>query len=191
MNILVTGGAGYIGSHACKALAQAGYTPICYDNLERGHAWAVKWGPLEQGDILDRNRLDEVIRQYQPKAVMHFAGYISVEESVKAPQLYQRNNVEGSRVLIDAAVAHNIKQFIFSSTCAVHGIPNQQIITEDLLIKPINLYGESKSNIEKVLSDTANENNFSYVALRYFNAAGADSEGGLVKRMNPNHILFH
>ena len=189
-NILVTGGAGYIGSHACKALAKAGYTPICYDSLERGHEWAVKWGPLEQGNILDKTRLEEVLKQYQPEAVMHFAGYISVEESVKAPALYQRNNVEGSKVLIDAAVAHNIKQFIFSSTCAVHGIPNQQIITEDLPIKPINPYGESKAEIENVLRDTALKNDFAYVALRYFNAAGADRDGEIGEAHEPESHLI-
>jgi UDP-arabinose 4-epimerase len=122
-NILVTGGAGYIGSHACKALSKAGYRPIAYDNLSFGHEWAVQWGPLERGDILDRQRLEEVLKQHQPVAVMHFAAFTYVGESVTDPGKYYRNNVAGSLVLLEAMRDRNVDTIIFSSTCATYGIP--------------------------------------------------------------------
>lgn len=123
-NILVTGSAGYIGSHACKALAEAGsYTPIAYDNLVYGHPWAVRWGPLERGDMADKSRLDEVMILYKPEAVMHFAAYAYVRESVKKPVEYYRNNVAGSITLLEAVRDHGIDKFIFSSSSTVFGIP--------------------------------------------------------------------
>ena len=121
--VLVTGGAGYIGSHACKALSQAGYLPVTYDNLVYGHEWAVRWGPLEQGDILDRTRLDEVMNRYNPKAVMHFAAFAYVGKSVADPGKYYRNNVMGSLTLLEAMRDHGSRRFVFSSTCATYGIP--------------------------------------------------------------------
>ena len=121
--VLVTGGAGYIGSHACKALSQAGYLPVTYDNLAYGHEWAVKWGPLERGDILDQAGLDEVIKRYNPKAVMHFAAFAYVGESVADPGKYYRNNVLGSLTLLEAMRDHNVRHLVFSSTCATYGIP--------------------------------------------------------------------
>ena len=153
MNILVTGGAGYIGSHACKALANAGYTPVVYDNLVYGHEWAVKWGPFEKGDILDRKRLDEVISQYKPVAIMHFAAFAYVGESVEQPGKYYRNNVTGSLTLLEAMRDHGVPYIIFSSTCATYGEPEQIPIPENHKQSPINPYGHSKLMIEQMLSD--------------------------------------
>ena len=187
--ILVTGGAGYIGSHACKALAKAGYTPVCYDNLERGHTWAVQWGPLELGNILDRKRLDEVLHKYKPDAVMHFAAYAYVEESVKYPDRYYKNNIEGSFTLLDAVRAHGINRFIFSSSCAVYGMPQQGLIREDHPIAPINPYGEGKSAVENKLLEYSNSSDFQYVSLRYFNAAGADPDGETGESHDPETHL--
>ena len=175
--VLVTGGAGYIGSHACKALANAGYTPVAYDNLVYGHEWAVKWGPFEQGDILDRKRLDEVIKQYQPAAIMYFAAYAYVGESVEDPGKYYRNNVAGSLTLLEAMRDNDIKNFVFSSTCATYGEPEQIPIPEDHNQAPINPYGHSKLMIEQMLSDFEVAHNLKSVSLRYFNAAGADPDG--------------
>ena len=130
-SILVTGGAGYIGSHTCKALKQAGYTPVSYDNLVYGHEWAVKWGPLEIGDIADHERLNAVIQKYQPAAVMHFAAYAYVGESVENPGKYYRNNVAGTLTLLEAMRDNGIDKMIFSSSCATYGIPNEIPIPED------------------------------------------------------------
>jgi len=175
-NILVTGGAGYIGSHTCKALAKAGHTPIAYDNLKNGHRWAVKWGPLETGDIQDRERLDEVIKKYRPRAVVHFAAYAYVGESISDPGKYYRNNVAGSLTLIEAMRDHGIADIIFSSTCATYGIPDEIPLTEDHPQRPITPYGSSKLMIEQILSDFADAYEFKFVTLRYFNAAGADPD---------------
>jgi len=182
-NILVTGGAGYIGSHACKALAKAGYTPITYDNLVYGHESVVKWGPFEQGDILDRNRLDEVIKQYQPTAIMHFAAYAYVGESVDHPGKYYRNNVTGSLTLLETMRDHNIQNFIFSSTCATYGEPEQIPMTEAHKQAPINPY-------EQMLSDFDVAHNLKSVSLRYFNAAGADPEGETGEDHDPETHLI-
>ena len=173
-NVLVTGGAGYIGSHACKALAMMGYSPITYDNLVYGHDWAVKWGPLERGSILDRTRLNEVLSRYEPEAVMHFAAYTYVGESVTDPGKYYRNNVMGSLTLLEAARDHGIKRFVFSSTCATYGIPQLLPIREDALQAPINPYGASKLFVERMLRDFDAAYGVRSIALRYFNAAGAD-----------------
>ncbi|MFW2439061.1 MAG: UDP-glucose 4-epimerase GalE [Arenicellales bacterium] len=190
MNILVTGGAGYIGSHACKALAKAGYTPIAYDNLVYGHEWAVKWGPFEQGDILDRERLDEIIKQYQPAAIMHFAAYAYVGESVDEPGKYYRNNVVGSLTLLEAMRDNDISNFIFSSTCATYGEPEQIPIPEDHKQSPINPYGYSKLMIEQMLSDFDVAHGLKSVSLRYFNAAGADPEGDIGEDHDPETHLI-
>ena len=131
--VLVAGGAGYIGSHACKALSRAGYLPVTYDNLIYGHDWAVKWGPFEHGDILDRGRLDEVLSRHQPEAVMHFAAFTYVGKSVSDPGKYYRNNVVGSLTLLEAARDHGIRRFVFSSTAAVYGIPASVPILEDAI----------------------------------------------------------
>jgi UDP-arabinose 4-epimerase len=190
MNILVTGGAGYIGSHACKALAKAGYTPIAYDNLVYGHEWVVKWGPLQIGDIADRNRLDAVIRQYQPEAVMHFAAYAYVGESMQDPGKYYRNNVVGTLTLLEAMRDHGIDKLIFSSTCATYGIPEQVPITEDHPQRPINPYGMSKLMIEQILQDFDHAHGLRSISLRYFNAAGADPDGEIGESHDPETHLI-
>lgn len=190
MNILVTGGAGYIGSHACKALAEAGYTPITYDNLVYGHRWAVKWGPLEQGEIADRERLDEVIVNYQPAAVMHFAAYAYVGESVQDPGRYYRNNVAGTLTLLEATRDHGIDKFIFSSTCATYGVPDIVPIVEKAAQSPINPYGASKLMIERILRDFAIAHGIQSIALRYFNAAGADPDGQIGEVHDPETHLI-
>lgn len=190
MNILVTGGAGYIGSHACKALANAGYTPIAYDNLVYGHKWAVQWGPLEIGDIADRNRLDLVIKQYRPKAIMHFAAFAYVGESVQDPGKYYRNNVAGTLTLLEAMRDHGINKLIFSSTCATYGVPEQVPITEMHPQQPINPYGMSKLIIEQILQDFDHAHGVCSISLRYFNAAGADPEGCIGESHDPETHLI-
>jgi len=131
MNVLVTGGAGYIGSHACKALSKAGYTPISLDNLVYGHRWAVRWGPLEEGDLSDRAWLDNLLVRYRPQAVMHFAAYAYVGESVQDPGKYFRNNVVGTLTLLEAMRDHRLDALVFSSTCATYGCPTAVPIRED------------------------------------------------------------
>jgi len=175
--ILVTGGAGYIGSHACKALARAGFTPVAYDNLSRGHAWAVKWGPLEKGDLADRERLKAVIARHRPVAVMHFAAFAYVGESVAAPDLYYRNNVVGSLCLLEAMRETGLDRLVFSSTCSIYGEPREVPIRESHPTAPVNPYGAGKLMIERMLGDFAAAYGLRSVALRYFNAAGADPEG--------------
>jgi UDP-arabinose 4-epimerase len=149
--VLVTGGAGYVGSHACKALARAGYTPVTYDNLGFGHRWAVRWGVLEVGDILDIHRLNEVFKKYRPIAIMHFAAAALVGESMAVPSLYYRNNVAGALNLLDTARLHEVGSFIFSSTCATYGAPDQVPIREDAPQHPVNPYGASKLMVERML----------------------------------------
>ena len=153
LNILVTGGAGFIGSHTCKALAKAGYTPVSYDNLSRGHREAVKWGPLEIGDIVDHDRVRSVLKQYRPIAVMHFSAYAYVGESVQKPLLYYRNNIGGSASLLQAVIDCGPLPFVFSSSCATYGHPEEIPITEDHPQRPINPYGFSKFAVERMLGD--------------------------------------
>ncbi|MGD9667568.1 MAG: UDP-glucose 4-epimerase GalE [Hyphomicrobiaceae bacterium] len=188
--VLVTGGAGYIGSHACKALHQAGYTPVTFDSLVNGHEWAVKWGPLERGNILDRARLDEVLKYYKPSAVMHFAAFAYVGESVEDPGKYYRNNVVGSLTLIEAARDHKIPRFVFSSTCATYGVPVQLPIIEDTPQRPINPYGESKLMVERMLDSFSAVHDINYIALRYFNAAGADPDNAIGEDHAPETHLI-
>jgi UDP-arabinose 4-epimerase len=188
--ILVTGGAGYIGSHACKVLAKAGYTPVAYDNLVYGHEWSVKWGPFEKGDILDRKRLDEVIKQYRPEAVMHFAAYAYVGESVDNPGKYYRNNVVGTLSLLEAMRDSHINKFIFSSTCATYGEPIEIPISEDHPQAPINPYGWSKLMIEQMLKDFDVAHGLKSVSLRYFNAAGADPDAEIGEDHDPETHLI-
>lgn len=174
--VLVTGGAGYIGSHACKALAKHGYTPVTYDNLCSGNREAVKWGPFEEGDIRDRARLQQVLKKYKPMAVMHFAALIKVGESVSEPSLYYNNNVYGSLCLLEEASAHGIKNMVFSSTAAVYGLPENTLIPENAPLKPINPYGQTKLMMENMIHDFSDAYGLKYAILRYFNAAGADPE---------------
>ena len=189
-NILVTGGAGYIGSHTCKALARAGYVPVTYDNLVYGHEWAVKWGPFERGDILDAARLDAVIARYAPAAVIHFAAFAYVGESVAEPLKYYRNNVAGSLQLLESMLDRKVGKIVFSSSCATYGIPQASPITEDTVQVPINPYGATKLAVERMLADCAAANALSYVALRYFNAAGADGDAEIGEDHTPETHLI-
>ena len=189
-NVLVTGGAGYIGSHTCKALAQAGFTPVTYDSLVYGHEWAVKWGPFEHGDILDGERLREVLQRFQPLAVIHFAAFAYVGESVADPAKYYRNNVVGTLSLLEAMRETGVGSIVFSSTCATYGIPDTVPITEDEPQKPINPYGTSKLMVEQILADYRVAYGLNSVALRYFNAAGADPEGEVGEAHDPETHLI-
>ena len=188
--VLVTGGAGYIGSHACKALAQAGYTPVVYDNLAYGHEWAVKWGPFERGDIQDRARLDQVIVRHRPVAVLHFAAFAYVGESVTDPAKYYRNNTVGSLSLLEAMQAHGVRDIVFSSTCATYGMPDVLPIAEAAPQRPINPDGASKLMVERMLADFAPAYGMGYLALRYFNAAGADPDGEIGEDHDPETHLI-
>ncbi len=174
--ILVTGGAGYIGSHACKALAAAGYTPVTYDNLSTGWQDAVKFGPFEQGDLLDRARLDEVFAKHQPAAVMHFAALSQVGESMTDPGMYWRNNVSGSLTLIEAATDAGCLDFVFSSTCATYGDQDNVVLDENSPQYPVNSYGASKRAIEDILANFESSHGLNSVIFRYFNVAGADPD---------------
>jgi UDP-arabinose 4-epimerase len=175
--VLVTGGAGYIGAHACKALARAGYRPVAFDNLSRGHRRAVRWGPFVEGELADRERLRAAIEQYRVAAVMHFAGYAYVGESVADPSLYYRNNLGGSLSLFEAMRESGVERIVFSSTCAIYGIPHRVPIPETAPHLPINPYGETKLAIERALHWYGEAYGVRSVSLRYFNAAGADLEG--------------
>ncbi len=188
--VLVTGGAGYVGSHACKALAEAGYSPVTYDSLVYGHEWAVKWGPLERGDILDRARLDEVIARYRPCAIMHFAAFAYVDESVTNPGKYYRNNVAGSLSLLEAARDCGIDKLVFSSTCATYGIPERLPIGEETPQSPINPYGATKLMVERMMTDFGAAHGLRSIALRYFNAAGADPDGQTGEEHDPETHLI-
>ncbi|MEM0905747.1 MAG: UDP-glucose 4-epimerase GalE [Pseudomonadota bacterium] len=185
MTILVTGGAGYIGSHACKALAAAGHTPIAYDDLSTGHRSAVRFGPFEHGSILDTTRLAEVMRRHGCHTVIHFAALSTVGEAATRPDLYWRVNVAGTLALLDAMRLVGINRLVFSSTCAVYGIPVQMPITEATPCAPLNVYGETKFAMERMLEAHANAYGLAAVALRYFNAAGADPDGMIGEEHDP------
>lgn len=187
--ILVTGGAGYIGSHTCKVLAGEGFLPVAYDNLVYGHEEAVRWGPLERGDLFDGERLTAVLRRYRPSAVIHFAAYAYVGESVADPCKYYRNNVAGTLSLLQAMRAVELKRIVFSSTCAIYGHPSAVPILEDHVQLPVNPYGRSKLMIEQILRDFGNAYGLRSVALRYFNAAGADPEGEIGEDHDPETHL--
>jgi UDP-glucose 4-epimerase len=176
-NILVTGGAGYIGSHTCLDLSNKGFVPIAYDNLSNGHAEFAKWGPLEIGDIRDRAKLDEVFRKHQPAAIVHFAAAIEVGQSVRDPAGYYDNNVSGTITLLRAAQAAGVDKIVFSSTCATYGIPTSTPMKESHAQRPINPYGRSKLIVEQILGDLGLYHGFRSVMLRYFNAAGAEPQG--------------
>ena len=179
MRILVTGGAGYIGSHTVKALGRAGHEICVFDNLSTGHEWAVLTGELVKGDLEDRRAIDSVFAEFRPDAVMHFAAYIQVEESVREPLKYYRNNVANTLNLLEAMRERGVGNFIYSSTAAVYGIPEHIPVRETAPLLPINPYGMTKVMIERVLADLAAAADFRYIALRYFNVAGADSGGRL------------
>jgi UDP-glucose 4-epimerase len=187
--VLVTGGAGYIGSHACKALARAGFEPVVFDNLATGWAEAVKWGPLVRGDLLDRASIDAALAEYRPVAVMHFAALSLVGESIKDPGRYWRVNIGGALNLLEACAAFGIGRFVFSSTCATYGDQDSVLLTEDTPQRPINAYGGSKLAIEQMLRDFGSSSGISHVTFRYFNVAGADPEGELGEQHTPETHL--
>ena len=188
--VLVTGGAGYIGSHACKALSKAGYLPVTLDSLVYGHSESVKWGPLIEGNILDRAVLDRVFEEYSPLGVIHFAAYIDVGESVRNPGKYYRNNVSGTISLLEAARDYDCKRFVFSSTAATYGNPEEVPMPADHPQKPLSPYGWSKLMMERILKDFDKAHNFRHAALRYFNAAGADPDGEIGELHDPESHLI-
>lgn len=188
--VLVTGGAGFIGAHACKALAQAGALPVVYDNLSTGNADAVRWGPLVRGDVRDRGALTSALKQFRITTIMHFAASAYVGESVQNPALYYENNVGGMLALLDAAHDAGVGQIVFSSSCATYGIPAILPIVESTPQTPVNPYGRTKLICEQMLSDYGAAYGIRHVALRYFNAAGADPEGQIGERHEPEtHLL--
>ena len=190
MNILVTGGAGYIGSHACKALAGAGYTPVTLDNLVYGHREAVKWGPLVEGDLADILLLRQILVDYDIRAVMHFAAYAYVGESMTDPGKYFRNNVSNTVSLLDAMVACDVHDMVFSSTCATYGVPDRVPIDEQHPQRPVNPYGESKLFVERMLHWYSLAHGMRLAVLRYFNAAGADPGAEIGEDHHPETHLI-
>lgn len=189
MKILVTGGAGFIGSHACKALAAAGYEPVVLDSLRTGHRWAARFGPFVHGDILETERVAALLRDQRIGAVMHFAALAYVGESISHPDLYYRTNVTGSLSLLNAMRLAGVSRFIFSSTCATFGNVDRRI-SEQESQNPINPYGASKLMVERILQDYAAAYGIGSVALRYFNAAGSDPDGELGEVHDPEtHLL--
>ena len=189
-NVLVTGGAGYIGAHACKVLAAAGYVPVTFDNLSTGWRDAVKYGPFAQGDLMDRARLDDVFAEYQPIAVMHFAAFSQVGESMSDPGKYWHNNVGGSLNLIEAAVAAGCLNFVFSSTCATYGDQDSVVLDENSAQYPINAYGASKRAIEDILAGFQGSHGLNHVIFRYFNVAGGDPDGEVGEFHQPETHLI-
>ncbi|MGY2995541.1 UDP-glucose 4-epimerase GalE [Mesorhizobium sp. URHB0026] len=188
--VLVTGGAGYIGSHCCKAFAESGWSVVAFDNLSRGWRDAVKWGPLIEGDISDAAAVAAALDQYRPDAVAHFAAYAYVGESVERPELYYRNNSFGTLVLLDEMLKAGLDKLIFSSTCATYGIPTRSPIDETHRQSPINPYGWSKFIIERMVEDISLARGLNAVVLRYFNAAGCDPDGEIGERHEPEtHVI--
>ncbi|MFA5162749.1 MAG: UDP-glucose 4-epimerase GalE [Elusimicrobiales bacterium] len=174
--ILITGGAGYIGSHVNKLLAKSGMKTVVYDNLSTGHRENLKWGEFVEGDILDTARLEQALREYKVDCVMHFAAFIEVGESMSDPEKYYRNNAAGAISVLSAMRRAGVGKFVFSSTCATYGMPLKIPLTEDHPQNPINVYGRTKLMVERALADFSAAYGFRYAALRYFNASGADPE---------------
>jgi len=189
-NVLVTGGAGYIGAHACKALAQAGFLPVAFDNLSTGWSEAVQWGPLVQGDLMDRASIDAALAEYRPVAVLHFAALSLVGDSMKDPAQYWRVNVGGALNLLGACAAAGVRNFVFSSTCATYGDQDGVLLTEDTPQRPINAYGGSKLAIEQMVRDFGTAHGLTHVIFRYFNVAGADPEGQIGEQHSPETHLI-
>jgi UDP-glucose-4-epimerase GalE len=188
--VLVTGGAGYIGSHTCKGLAAAGYEPVVFDNLAAGHRQAVRFGDLVEGDIADTAAVRAAIRRYGIQAVMHFAAFLDVGESVREPARYYRNNVGGAVSVLDAMAAESVSLFVFSSTCATYGEPIETPIVETHPQQPVNSYGETKLAIERALPHFERAHGLRSISLRYFNAAGADPDGELGEDHTPEiHLI--
>ncbi len=190
MIVLVTGGAGYIGSHACRALKNAGYEPVVFDNFENGYRENVKWGPFYEGDIRKPADIDGAMAKFKPDAVMHFAAYAYVGESVQKPEKYYLNNVVGSYNLLDAMQRHQVKKLVFSSSCATYGVPDQVPITESQAQQPVNPYGNTKLIMEMMMRDHSDAGKIDYAALRYFNAAGASVDGEIGEQHVPETHLI-
>ncbi|TPK74993.1 UDP-glucose 4-epimerase GalE [Mesorhizobium sp. B2-4-18] len=187
--VLVTGGAGFIGSHTCKLLAAAGYLPVAFDNMSRGNRKSVAWGPLVVGDIRDRDALRAAIEAYRPASIIHFAALAYVGESVDQPAEYYSTNVTGTIAVLDAARAHSIENIIFSSSCATYGVPEALPIRETSPQNPISPYGRTKLIGEQIISDYANAYGMKFAILRYFNACGADPDGELGEWHSPETHL--
>lgn len=187
--ILVTGGAGFIGSHTCKMLAAQGFTPIAFDNLSRGHAEFVKWGPLIVGDLLDPTALDLAFKTYRPDAVVHFAALAYVGESFAEPLTYYRVNLSGLVNLLEAMARNGTDRIVFSSSCATYGIPASLPIAETAAQVPISPYGRSKLVCEQIIKDAASSGAIRFAILRYFNACGADADGELWEWHDPETHL--
>ena len=188
--VLVTGGAGYIGSHVCKVLQQSGFIPVTFDNLVTGWRDAVKFGPFEQGDLLNKRDIDWVFEKHSPVAVMHFAALSQVGESIQKPGLYWHNNVMGSLNLIQTAVEHDCMDFVFSSTCATYGEQDGVVLDEDSMQHPINAYGTSKRAVENILADYQATYGLNQVIFRYFNVAGADPDAEIGEFHKPETHLI-
>lgn len=188
--VLVSGGAGYIGSHTCKALAKAGFEPVTLDNLVYGHDWAVKWGPLEIADTRESDRVLQIINTWKPVAIIHFAAFAYVGESVSNPQKYYDNNVTGTLGLLGAMLKAGMDKLIFSSTCATYGLPSDGVIQESHAQDPINPYGKSKLMVEQILEDFDSAYDLRSIALRYFNAAGADPDCEIGESHDPETHLI-
>ena len=190
MRVLVTGGAGYIGSHTAKLLATSGHVPVVFDDLSQGHDWAVKWGPIERGSLSDQERLREVLARHPVDAVIHFAANALVGESMSNPTKYFRNNTVGTLNLLDAMHAAGVDRIVFSSTCATYGNPVRVPIDEGHSQAPVNPYGESKLMVEKILRWYGECYGLRWMALRYFNAAGADPDGEIGEDHDPESHLI-
>jgi len=190
VSILIVGGAGYIGSQTAKCVAQAGWKPVVFDNLVYGHKWAVKWGPLIEGDLADGALIKRVLEEHAVTAVVHFAAYAYVGESVTNPRKYFRNNVAGTINLLDAMIDAGVRDIVFSSTCATYGEPQRVPISEDHPQNPVNPYGETKLTVEKMLHWYGRAHALRYAALRYFNAAGADPDGEVGEDHDPETHLI-
>ncbi|MBV8731705.1 MAG: UDP-glucose 4-epimerase GalE [Acidobacteriia bacterium] len=190
MQILISGGAGYIGSHTAKRLAQAGYEPIVLDNLRYGHRWAVRWGPFVEMDLSDREGLAQVFNEYRIEAVIHFAAFAYVGESMREPAAYFRNNVVNTLNLLDAMRERGVGRIVFSSTCATYGEPREIPIPENHPQHPVNPYGESKLMVERLLAWYGQAYGLGWTALRYFNAAGADPDGEIGEVHDPETHLI-
>ena len=190
MKLLVTGGAGYVGSHCCKNFSQAGWDVTVFDNLSRGWREFVRWGDLIEGDIMNQDDLANAIDKVKPDAIAHFAAFAYVGESVGDPGMYYRNNTQGTLNILEAMRDGGVDKFLFSSTCATYGVPQSMPIHEELPQSPINPYGWSKLFVEKMMWDFSAAHDFSAVALRYFNAAGADRDAEIGERHDPEpHVI--